>query len=524
MVLLAVWTLGLILHISPAIVFRVRGPLERILVDPAPPVRQPFFQFGLYLGLFTVSGLLSSLFLYFDYGYPLLESGMKLVLGLLTLGVFAGLDMALARERVMIHKALAGHANYLLPERTTPLTRKFSLLSTLILLLITAIFLLVIFRDVKWLSEQAPDLPAIDLLGRAVLVEILFVMGFLLAMVMNLIFAYARNLRLLFDIQTRVLKNVSKGDLSRCVPVTTSDELGVIAGHTNAMIAALREGMRMREGLRIAQEVQQHFLPKHPPETPGLDIAGTSLFSDETGGDFYDFIQCEADSCGQLSIAVGDVSGHGIGAALLMTAGRAVIRQNAATPGSATENIRRANKHLTRDIGDTGRFMTLFFMVINPLSRQAIWINAGHLPPQFHDSSTGRFHELKGEDIPLGVEADWHYHEQVMDLPGPGQVLLICTDGLWEAHNPKGEMFGRKRIRTILRDQADRSAQEIMQSLCDAVLEFSGPGRREDDLTLVVIKGGEQWNGLIHRVAPQHASGNSTIPQLLHNHSCLSLS
>jgi sigma-B regulation protein RsbU (phosphoserine phosphatase) len=330
------------------------------------------------------------------------------------------------------------------------------------------------------------------MLGRSVLTEVLFVMGFLLIMVMNLIFAYTRNLRILFDVQTRILENVSKGDLSQRVPVTTSDEMGVIAGHTNIMISTLREGMRMREGLLIAQEVQQHFLPRHPPEMPGLDIAGASLFSDETGGDFYDFIQCEADSCGQLAIAVGDVSGHGIGAALLMTAGRAVIRQNAATPGSATENIRRANKHLTRDIGDTGRFMTLFFMVVDPVNMQATWVNAGHLPPQLYDPDTDRFSELKGKDIPLGVEAEWHYHEQVMDLPGPGQILLISTDGLWEDHNPDGEMFGRDRIRTILRNHGQQSAQEILQSLCDAVLEFTGPGRREDDLTLVVVKGVER--------------------------------
>ncbi|MCJ2165770.1 MULTISPECIES: SpoIIE family protein phosphatase [unclassified Pseudodesulfovibrio] len=492
MVQLPVWELGLIILIPLAMAFGGHAFLQRKWVDAAPPMDQPTFQFRLELTLFTASGLLSALILLFGYRYPLFESGLKLVLGIFTVGLFAGLDMALKRERMIIQKAQAGQATYLLPKETTPLTRKFSVLASLILLLITSIILLVIIRDVNWLAEQAPDFAAIDMLGRSVLTEILFVMGFLLVMVMNLIFAYTKNLRILFDIQTRILENVSRGDLSRRVPVTTSDEMGVIAGHTNIMISTLREGMRMREGLLIAQEVQQHFLPRHPPEMPGLDIAGTSLFSDETGGDFYDFIQCEADSCGQLAIAVGDVSGHGIGAALLMTAGRAVIRQNAATPGSATENIRRANKHLTRDIGDTGRFMTLFFMVVDPVNVQATWVNAGHLPPQFYDPETDRFSELKGEDIPLGVEAEWHYHEQIMDLPGPGQILLISTDGLWEEHNPNGEMFGRDRIRAILRNHAKESAQDILKSLCDAVREFSGSGRREDDLTIVVVKGVER--------------------------------
>lgn len=492
MVRLPVWLLGIIIFIPMIAAWLLRPYLQRKLVDAAPSLRQPLRQFQMDVALFIASSLGSALILLVVYNFPLLLSGSKLVLGIFTVGLFAGLDTSLARERLNIGRALSGEAAYAPPERIMTITRKFSMISLLILGLSTGIILLVIIRDMNWLAEQDLNMFTIEMLSRSVLIEILFVMGFLTVMVTNLVASYTRNLRILFNLQTRVLENVTNGDLSRRVPVTTSDELGVIAGHTNAMIASLREGERMRDGLRIAREVQQHFLPRRAPEMPGLDIAGASLFSDETGGDFFDFVACEADSCGQLAVAVGDVSGHGIGAALLMTAGRAIIRQNAATPGSPAENIRRANMHLTRDIGETGRFLTLFFMVVDPIGELATWVNAGHQPPQLYDPATDAFTELKGQDIPLGVEPEWEYHEQVSPLPRPGQVLCICTDGVWEAHDGQGNMFGRDRLREILRENHARSAEDILHAINDRVLEFSGPGRREDDLTLVIIKGVER--------------------------------
>ena len=492
MVVLPVWELGLIILIPMSVAYLSRGPLEKRLVDPVPAIKRSVAQFRMELGIFFVSGLVMALILFFVYHFPLFESGVKLVLGIFTIGLFAALDLSLARERMIIKAALAGEASFETPRELSPLTRKFSLAATLILLLITAIIMLVIFRDVQWLAEQDLSVVSIDALGRSVLIEIIFVMGFLLLMVINLIFSYARNLRILFDNETKVLENVSQGDLTQRVPVVTSDEIGVIAGHTNAMISALREGVRMREGLLIAKEVQQHFLPARPPELPGLDVAGLSRFSDETGGDFYDFIDCEADSCGQVAIAVGDVSGHGIGAALLMAAGRAVIRQGAATPGSPAKNISVANMHLARDVGDSGRFMTLFFMTISPVEKKIVWVNAGHQPPLVYDPLAEEFSDLKGEDIPLGVEESWQYHEYYMDMPVPGQIILIGTDGAWEAHNPAGEMFGAKRIRQLIRDNADRSAQEILTAIADAVHEFADSTTQEDDVTLVVIKGVER--------------------------------
>lgn len=489
MVQLPVWELGLIIMVPMLLAFALRGMAESRYVETASPVLRSTMQFRIELGLFFGASMIMAFTLFVLYSFPLLQSGMKLVLGIVTVGLFAGLDLALARERMVIRAALSGPATYETPRELSPLTRKFSLVATLILLLITAIFMLVLIRDVHWLAEQDLSMASIDMLGRSVLLEIIFVMGFLLIMVINLVFSYAKNLRLLFENETVVLERVSVGDLTRKVPVATRDEMGVIAGHTNTMINALRDGVRMREGLLIAKEVQQHFLPESTPVIHGLDIAGVAHFSDETGGDFYDFIGCDHPGCHLTGVVVGDVSGHGVGAALLMAAGRALLRQSVGTHQPLSSTIAAVNIQLAQDIGDTGRFMTLFFMVLDPATNRATWVNAGHQPPLHYDPSTDAFTELRGEDIPLGVVEEWQFHEHYMELPDPGQIVLMGTDGVWEAHNDEGKMFGNDRLQGVIRANAGKSAQHILDAVVDAVGAFTNRAHQEDDVTLVVIKG-----------------------------------
>lgn len=489
MVQLPVWELGLIILFPMTGAYLLRPFAIARYVDTVPPIQQSFRQFQTELVLYFAAGIIMAFFLLLTHSFPLLESGFKLVLGIFTVGLFAALDIALARERQVIRMALSGNGPFEPPSRFSPLTRRFSLVATLILLLITGIMLLVLIRDVHWLAEQDLTIASVDELGRSVLLEIIFVMGFLLLMIVNLIFSYARNLRILFDNETSVLESVTEGDLSRQVPVTTSDEMGVIAGHTNTMIRSLRDSQRMREGLRIAHEVQQHFLPKQPLPLEGVDIAGTASFSDETGGDFYDYIECERPDCQLVTVAVGDVSGHGIGAALLMAEGRALIRQSTSSPGSPAQNVGTANMHLARDVEGTGRFMTLFYIVLDPVTKRMTWVNAGHQPPLFYDRSTDTFTELKGKDIPLGVIDDWLFHENYNLLPTSDQVILVGTDGIWEAISPDGEMFGPARIKEIIRKHADQPAEHIVQALEASVHEFAGRRSQRDDVTLVVIKG-----------------------------------
>lgn len=486
---LPVWELGLSILVPLVLAYGLRGPLSGRLVESASPCRQPRRQFFLEMGLIFSGGITSALILFFGYRIPFLQSGLKLLVGLFTVALFAGLDLALARERVLILGQLHGRVTYDPPTRFTPITRTFFLTATLILAFTAGIMMLVLVRDMNWLESQDVMGPAIAALNQTVILEVIFVMTFLLIMIVNLIYSYSRNLRLLFKNQTRVLENVSQGDLSSQVPVVTHNELGVIAGHTNTMIRALREGVRMREGLVIASEVQRHFLPDHAPNLPGLELAGTARFSDETGGDFFDFIECEQPGCTNHGVMVGDVSGHGIGAALLMAAGRALIRQSASIPAPLSQRMSAANKHLARDVRESGRFITLFFMEIDHARGIGAWINAGQQPPLFYDTATDEFTELKGEDIPMGVERDWLFHEHVMDLPDPGQALVLSTDGVWEAMNDAGEMFGGARLKAAIRRSADKAARDIIREVILAVHEFTGHSSQEDDMTLVVIKG-----------------------------------
>jgi len=482
-------TLGATILLPLAVAFLLRGPVERLVVDPAPPVARAARQLRMELALFSAAGLATALGLLFIFGLPFLESGMKLAVGLFTLGVFAALDLALSREHTVIVEALRGQAEHAPPVRFTPITRTVSLASVSILLLVTVIIMLVLLRDMDLIALQGPTQEAAAAFTRSVILEVSVVIAILLVLGINLVFSYARNLRLLFAIETDTLESVSRGDLARLVPVTTNNELGVIAGHTNAMIRSLREGMRMREGLMIAREIQQHFLPDHAPALPGLELAGTARFSDETGGDFFDFIECEQPGCTLHGVVIGDVSGHGIGAALLMAAGRALVRQSASMPAPISQRIGMANRNLSRDVSESGRFITLFFMEMDHKTGKGAWVNAGHQPPLFYDPAEDRFTELRGEDIPLGVERAWLYHEHVADLPGPGQVLVLGTDGVWEAVSESGEMFGGARLREIIRQAAGGSARDILRAVVKGLHEFTGKASQRDDVTLVVIKG-----------------------------------
>jgi len=131
--------------------------------------------------------------------------------------------------------------------------------------------------------------------------------------------------------------------------------------------------------------------------------------------------------------------------------------------------------------------MTLFFLAIEAQTGRINWVRAGHDPILMYSPDKDQFEKLKGMGIPLGVEADWEYLEYQATLR-PGQILVLTTDGVWEAHNKKGEMFGRKRFKEIIRRHADAGAEGIRLAIIDAITAFRGEAQQEDDITLVVLK------------------------------------
>ena len=239
--------------------------------------------------------------------------------------------------------------------------------------------------------------------------------------------------------------------------------------------------------LNVAQEVQQSLLPQHPPKEQRFDIAGSSLYCDETGGDYYDYIKLPCQGSDVYAIVVGDVSGHGISSALLMAGVRAYLRGRVTRTGSAAEIIKDVNRLVSADTMTTHQFMTLFFLVIDAPSGRITWVRAGHDPALLYFPDEDRFEKLEGEGLPLGVEESWQYRDFTQTLR-PGQILVLTTDGVLEAHNKNGEMFGRQRFKETIRKYADLGADGIRLAIIDAVAAFRGEAQQEDDITLVVLK------------------------------------
>jgi len=288
----------------------------------------------------------------------------------------------------------------------------------------------------------------------------------------------------------RVLKRVRDGHFDQKVQVTSNDEIGYTGDVINEMTEGLQERNRMRSSLELAKEVQQHFLPDSDPFVHGLDIAGQSIYCERTGGDYYDYLDFGDLTAGKVGIAVGDVSGHGIPSALLMASVRASLRQRALLPGSLADIISDVNRHLAQDVEESGRFMTLFYSEIDTQNRTIRWVRAGHDPAIFYDPESDLFEELKGPGLALGVDSEWQYLENRRSDLKPGHIILMGTDGIWEAHNPQGQTFGKAALRNIIRQNASASAQELRQAILQAVEHFRQGIPPEDDVTLVVIKVG----------------------------------
>ncbi len=253
-------------------------------------------------------------------------------------------------------------------------------------------------------------------------------------------------------------------------------------------MAALDEAHRLvRHSLTLAMEVQQSLLPKTNPKVNGLDIAGKSIYCDETGGDYYDFLNIDSSTEGKIGVVVGDVSGHGIPSALLMAGVRAYLHGRATRPGSPAEIVTDVNRLVSADTVETGQFMTLFFLVIEARTGRLSWVRAGHDPAIIYSPDSDQFEELKGDGLPLGVNEDWSYEEYTVNAR-PGQILILTTDGVWETHNAQGEMFGKERFKEVIRRNAGLRAKGIHLSIIEAVSTFRGEASQEDDLTLVVSK------------------------------------
>lgn len=244
------------------------------------------------------------------------------------------------------------------------------------------------------------------------------------------------------------------------------------------------EAERLRASMQAAEAIQRRLFPSVSPACRGFEIAGASHAADEVGGDYFDYIPiCD----GSTGIAIGDVSGHGLGPALLMAASRAYLRALALTHADVGEILTLANRALSSDLAD-GRFVTLFLARLDVEQRKLVYASAGHPPAFVLDSAGSVRATLDSRDMPLGVAPDEPFSASTEIALEPGELILMLTDGIVEATDRRGRAYGIERALARVQASRRRPAREIVGALCDDVTQFTECQSRDDDLTAIVIK------------------------------------
>jgi len=291
----------------------------------------------------------------------------------------------------------------------------------------------------------------------------------------------------------RVIEGESVSKDGHTVPVLIhGNTLRNDRGDTIGNMAFVTDMTEHKKALALAGEVQKSLLPQAEPEVQGLDIAGRNISCDEIGGDYFDFLWRQEYPDAFFSVIVGDITGHGVDAALLMTAARAFLRMRASQSGSISQIVTEMNRHLSQDVLDTGRFMTLFYLTLDPQEDQIGWVRAGHDPAIIYDPARDTFEELKGSGIALGVDENFTYPENHKTGLTEGQIIAVGTDGIWETCNHDGEMFGKERFREVIRQNANAGARVILNAVYDELNQFAKGLKAEDDITLVIVKVNEK--------------------------------
>jgi serine phosphatase RsbU (regulator of sigma subunit)/pSer/pThr/pTyr-binding forkhead associated (FHA) protein len=264
--------------------------------------------------------------------------------------------------------------------------------------------------------------------------------------------------------------------------LTTLGSVAAIRVENTRLLEEHMEQQHHERELQLAREIQQRFQPTAPPIVPGYELQGISFPSYQIGGDYYDFINC-AD--GRLVVALGDVSGKGTSAALLMSSLHAAVHAQVTLCRPLTQTIGAVNRYLA-DNTPANRFVTLFYAELDPLTGSLAFINAGHNPPLIAHAG-GTMEQLAAGGLPLGIVPDFDYREGRTQLQY-GDVLVSYSDGVTETQNPKGEEFGTTRLQEVISQNLDRSAAAIRDKIEAALSAFAQGTPAVDDITLLIVK------------------------------------
>jgi len=264
--------------------------------------------------------------------------------------------------------------------------------------------------------------------------------------------------------------------------------LSIIAGQSAQIVenARLYEEeqafFKLKEEARLAREIQINLLPKSNPDIPGYNIAGRSIPALSVGGDYYDFILMDDYS---IAICLGDISGKGMPAALLMSNLQATVRGQALTGSLPKDCISRTNRLLYRST-DSNKYATLFYGILNLEKNEFCYTNAGHNPPMFFKSTSNPTLLKTGGPIVGFVDNIEYPHETIFFEPG--DLCIIYSDGITEAMDSSEKEFGEKKLESLIKKNIALSSGEIIEKIIEAVYEHSRDVPQSDDITIVVIK------------------------------------
>ncbi|MBN2644105.1 MAG: SpoIIE family protein phosphatase [Desulfuromonadaceae bacterium] len=253
------------------------------------------------------------------------------------------------------------------------------------------------------------------------------------------------------------------------------------AKQTTQLIAASEH----EKELHIAESIQLGLLPKQMPQIHGLDISGICVPAKQVGGDYYDFFLHPKQQL--LDMVIADVSGHNIGAALLMASARTFMQAHSQQTKSAPETLKILNHFLFSDLSHAELFITMFYLRYD-LKRNALcYANAGHNQPLVYCPQTDSFELLDAEGLILGILEEVEFEERCITLK-PGDIIVLYTDGIVEAQNSANELFGLERLKNTIRDHYKNSSQDIIDITMNAARMFQGRRHFQDDVTLIVLK------------------------------------
>lgn len=270
----------------------------------------------------------------------------------------------------------------------------------------------------------------------------------------------------------------------------TGDEFDDLIRHFNQTSQQLKERMTMLNAMEMAAEIQSKLLPDDIPEIHRYDMSATLQYAELAGGDYYDFILLTDQDAKNKKwlLVVGDVTGHGVSAALLVAWLRATVRLLARECGGALALLcRRLNASMLQDM-NTGKFVTLFLAIVESDNNKLNWLSAGHDPALLYSSQSSSSQSLDATGPPVGVVADANWHQGDEIELNDDDVMLVMTDGLQDAKNPAGQRLGSQAINQVMKSNLVKSAQGMQQSLIERMDVHRTGANLADDVTLMIIK------------------------------------